>query len=85
MGNGNLSTGLYENSVQFMTAEDAASVAAGNYPIIVVTEGQESKKLHITIDELSYYNNMDMTQEAKDAEWNKFGYAVPIVHDAVLS
>jgi hypothetical protein len=85
MGNGNLSTGLYANSIAFMTAEDSASVSAGNYPIILIKEGEDSTKLHISIDDLSNYDNVDATQEGKDAEWAKHGYAVPIVRQMLTS
>jgi hypothetical protein len=76
--NGNLSKGLYANSVEFMNDTDKASVIAGNYPIIT-KEADVYTKMHISETELCNYNNWDAIVEIRDEQWAIHGYAVPIV------
>ena len=76
--NGNLSKGLYANSVEYMNDEDKASVIAGNYPIIL-KEADVFTKMNISETELSNYNNWDAIIETRDEQWGIHGYAVPIV------
>jgi hypothetical protein len=81
---GNLDMSIYNDSIGRMNEEDAASVNAGNYPIIVIADGAEPVKLHITLEQHSNYSNINATEAFKNEQWDKFGYAVPIVWEAAL-
>ena len=76
--NGNLSKGLYSNSVEFMNDEDRNNVTSGNYPIIVAQNGVFTKK-HISEAEFVKYDNWDAVIATRDEQWGIHGYAVPIV------
>jgi hypothetical protein len=78
--NGNLTKGLYDNSVEYMNDTDKASVSAGNYPIILAQGGGFTKK-HITESEFINYNNWDAIISTRDEQWGIHGYAVPIVQE----
>jgi hypothetical protein len=78
--NGNLTKGLYDNSVEYMNDVDKASVSADNYPIILAQNGVFTKK-HITEAEFINYNNWDAIISMRDEQWGIHGYAVPIVQE----
>jgi len=79
--NGNLTKGLYDNSVEYMNDVDKESVSAGNYPIILAQGGVFTKK-HITESEFINYNNWDAIISMRDEQWGIHGYAVPIVQES---
>ena len=78
--NGNLTKGLYDNSIDYMNDEEKANVLAGNYTIILAQNGVFTKK-HITESEFIKYNNWDAIISMRDEQWGIHGYAVPIVQE----
>lgn len=78
--NGNLSIAVYETN-QF-SAEDAASIEAGNYPVILAQNG-EFTKLYVSLDELAKYSHWDAKDEDAEAQRLEHGANVPIVWDGL--
>jgi hypothetical protein len=78
--NGNLSVEVYETN-QF-SADDAASIEEGNYPVILAQNG-EFTKLHVPLSELAKYSHWDAKDEDAEAQRLQHGVNVPIVWDGL--
>jgi hypothetical protein len=76
--NGNLSIAVYDTNE--FDAENAASIEAGNYPVILAQNGQFTKVL-VPLAELAKYTHWDEKAEDAIAQRELHGQNVPIVWD----
>jgi hypothetical protein len=78
--NGNLSIAVYDTNE--FDAENAASIEAGNYPVILAQNGQFTKVL-VPLAELAKYTHWDAKDEDAIAQRELHGQNVPIVWDGL--
>jgi hypothetical protein len=77
---GNLVVAVYET--HNFSADDAASIEAGNYPVILAQNG-EFTKLYVPLSELAKYSHWDAKDDDAEAQRLEHGVNIPIVWDGL--